>query len=179
MTAPPFCKKPGRNESVSWRLSKSLPPAIGLLVPRFTVADWVSVEVRVPESVPDPVNVPVDVTESVAATLPSADDSVVAPGRDRAARSVAGAVGRGGRDRAGVGPGCRERVGRRSLGNRRPDPRLRAHRRLRPAVPRAAHSVYQQNDRRAAIKRRINERLGSEIIEEKSSRPADGEPPMS
>ena len=31
-----------------------------------------------------------------------------------------------------------------------------------------ARSVYQQNDRRAAIKRRINERLGSEIIEEKS-----------
>jgi hypothetical protein len=35
-----------------------------------------------------------------------------------------------------------------------------------------ARSVYQQNDRRAAIKRRINERLGSEIIEEKSYRPA-------
>jgi Family of unknown function (DUF6165) len=33
-----------------------------------------------------------------------------------------------------------------------------------------ARSVYQQNDRRAAIKRRINERLGSEIIEEKSYR---------
>jgi hypothetical protein len=31
-----------------------------------------------------------------------------------------------------------------------------------------ARSVYQQNDRRAAVKRRINERLGSRIIEEKS-----------
>ena len=36
-----------------------------------------------------------------------------------------------------------------------------------------ARSVYQQNDRRAAIKRRINERLGSEIVEEKSYGPAD------
>jgi Family of unknown function (DUF6165) len=31
-----------------------------------------------------------------------------------------------------------------------------------------ARSVYQNNDRRAAVKRRINERLGSELIEEKS-----------
>ena len=31
-----------------------------------------------------------------------------------------------------------------------------------------ARSVYENNDRRAAVKRRINERLGSEIIEEKS-----------
>ena len=31
-----------------------------------------------------------------------------------------------------------------------------------------ARSVYETNDRRAAVKRRINERLGSEIIEEKS-----------
>jgi hypothetical protein len=34
-------------------------------------------------------------------------------------------------------------------------------------------SAYQQNDRRAAIKRRIIERLGSEIIEAKSYGPAD------
>ena len=33
-----------------------------------------------------------------------------------------------------------------------------------------ARSVYQTNDRRAAVKRRINERLGSEIVEEKSYR---------
>jgi Family of unknown function (DUF6165) len=39
-----------------------------------------------------------------------------------------------------------------------------------------ARSVYQQNDRRAAIKRRINERLGSEIIEEKSYPMADSSP---
>jgi hypothetical protein len=31
-----------------------------------------------------------------------------------------------------------------------------------------ARSVYELNDRRAAVKRRINERLGSKIIEEKS-----------
>jgi hypothetical protein len=40
-----------------------------------------------------------------------------------------------------------------------------------------ARSVYQQNDRRAAIKRRINERLGSEIIEEKSYPPTDSAAP--
>jgi hypothetical protein len=39
-----------------------------------------------------------------------------------------------------------------------------------------ARSVYQHNDRRAAIKRRINERLGSEIIEEKSYRSTDSAP---
>jgi hypothetical protein len=31
-----------------------------------------------------------------------------------------------------------------------------------------ARSVYESNDRRAAVKRRINERLGSKIVEEKS-----------
>ena len=31
-----------------------------------------------------------------------------------------------------------------------------------------ARSVYRQNDRRAAVKRRINERLGSRLLEEKS-----------
>jgi hypothetical protein len=31
-----------------------------------------------------------------------------------------------------------------------------------------ARSVYQNNDRRAEVKRRINERLGSRILEEKS-----------
>lgn len=32
----------------------------------------------------------------------------------------------------------------------------------------AARSVYKLNDRRAALKRAINERLGSELVEEKS-----------
>ena len=31
-----------------------------------------------------------------------------------------------------------------------------------------ARSVYRTNDRRAALKRQINERLGSQLIEEKS-----------
>ena len=39
-----------------------------------------------------------------------------------------------------------------------------------------ARSVYETNDRRAAVKRRINERLGSEIIEEKSYAESLGEP---
>ena len=34
-----------------------------------------------------------------------------------------------------------------------------------------ARSVYRRNDERAAIKRRINDLLGSEIVEEKSYRP--------
>jgi hypothetical protein len=34
-----------------------------------------------------------------------------------------------------------------------------------------ARSVYVENDRRAAIKRKINEAVGSELIEEKSYRP--------
>ncbi len=34
-----------------------------------------------------------------------------------------------------------------------------------------ARSVYRQNDQRAAIKRRINELLASEIVEEKSYEP--------
>src|SRR4051812_41414409 len=34
-----------------------------------------------------------------------------------------------------------------------------------------ARSVYFQNDRRAAVKRQINERLGSKIIEEKAYQP--------
>jgi hypothetical protein len=40
-----------------------------------------------------------------------------------------------------------------------------------------ARSVYQQNDRRAEVKRRINERLGAEIMEENSYRLADSAPP--
>ncbi|SFR77731.1 DUF6165 family protein [Sphingomonas jatrophae] len=36
------------------------------------------------------------------------------------------------------------------------------------AFIRLARSVYQQNDRRAAVKRAINDRLGSELVEEKS-----------
>ena len=35
-----------------------------------------------------------------------------------------------------------------------------------------ARSVYRHNDRRAAIKRRINEITGSELVEEKSYKPA-------
>jgi hypothetical protein len=34
-----------------------------------------------------------------------------------------------------------------------------------------ARSIYRENDRRAAIKRRINELTGSELVEEKSYRP--------
>ncbi len=37
-----------------------------------------------------------------------------------------------------------------------------------PRFVELARSVYQTNDRRAAVKRRINERLGSQILEEKS-----------
>lgn len=37
-----------------------------------------------------------------------------------------------------------------------------------PRFVQLARSVYKQNDLRAAIKRRINEALGSELIEEKS-----------
>ena len=36
---------------------------------------------------------------------------------------------------------------------------------------RLARAVYVENDERAAIKRRINARLGSTIVEEKSYRP--------
>ncbi len=43
-----------------------------------------------------------------------------------------------------------------------------------PAFIDLARSVYRQNDRRAAIKRRINESLGSEILEEKSYRDYGG-----
>ena len=39
---------------------------------------------------------------------------------------------------------------------------------LGPRVIELARSVYQENDHRAALKRRINERLGSQIVEEKS-----------
>ena len=37
-----------------------------------------------------------------------------------------------------------------------------------PRFVELARSVYETNDRRAAVTRRINERLGSEIVEEKS-----------
>jgi hypothetical protein len=40
-----------------------------------------------------------------------------------------------------------------------------------PAFVELARAVYIENDRRAAIKRRINEAAGSELIEEKSYRP--------
>jgi hypothetical protein len=39
-----------------------------------------------------------------------------------------------------------------------------------PRFVELARAVYQTNDRRAAVKRRINDRLGAEIIEEKSYR---------
>jgi len=42
-----------------------------------------------------------------------------------------------------------------------------------PAFIALARSVYQQNDRRAALKRRINDLSGSRIIEEKSYRSYD------
>ena len=37
-----------------------------------------------------------------------------------------------------------------------------------PAFIQLARSVYRENDRRAAVKRRINDLLGSKIVEEKS-----------
>jgi hypothetical protein len=40
-----------------------------------------------------------------------------------------------------------------------------------PAFIRLARAVYVENDRRAAIKRRINEAVGSDLVEEKSYRP--------
>jgi hypothetical protein len=40
-----------------------------------------------------------------------------------------------------------------------------------PAFVELARKVYQENDRRAAIKRRINEAAGSDLMEEKSYRP--------
>ena len=40
-----------------------------------------------------------------------------------------------------------------------------------PAFVEAARAVYIENDRRAAIKRRINDAAGSELVEEKSYRP--------
>jgi tetratricopeptide (TPR) repeat protein len=42
-----------------------------------------------------------------------------------------------------------------------------------PAFVELARSVYRENDRRAALKRRINDLLGSRIVEEKSYRPYD------
>jgi len=43
---------------------------------------------------------------------------------------------------------------------------------FRPKFVELARSVYHNNDQRAALKRRINERLGSAIIEEKSYSPS-------
>ncbi|MEX2617145.1 MAG: DUF6165 family protein [Alphaproteobacteria bacterium] len=48
---------------------------------------------------------------------------------------------------------------------------IRGHERRKdfgPGFIELARSVYITNDRRAAIKRRINDRLGSDIVEEKS-----------
>jgi hypothetical protein len=40
-----------------------------------------------------------------------------------------------------------------------------------PAFVDLARKVYIENDRRAALKRRINEAAGSDLVEEKSYRP--------
>jgi uncharacterized protein DUF6165 len=48
---------------------------------------------------------------------------------------------------------------------------LEAQRRFDAAFIELARAVYLRNDERAAIKRRINLRLASELIEEKSYRP--------
>ena len=40
-----------------------------------------------------------------------------------------------------------------------------------PTFVEAARAVYIENDRRAALKRRINEAAGSDLVEEKSYRP--------
>ena len=40
-----------------------------------------------------------------------------------------------------------------------------------PAFVEAARAVYIENDRRASIKRRINDAAGSDLVEEKSYRP--------
>ena len=44
-----------------------------------------------------------------------------------------------------------------------------------PAFVALARSVYIENDRRAAVKRRINDAAGSEIVEEKSYTPYSGD----
>jgi Family of unknown function (DUF6165) len=44
-----------------------------------------------------------------------------------------------------------------------------------PKFVELARSVYKNNDRRAALKRQINERLGSRIVEEKSYMVSDGQ----
>lgn len=44
-----------------------------------------------------------------------------------------------------------------------------------PAFVALARSVYLENDRRAAVKRRINDVAGSDIVEEKSYAPYGGE----
>jgi hypothetical protein len=57
-----------------------------------------------------------------------------------------------------------------------------AHHRFGSGFVRLARAIYRRNDERAAIKRAINERLGSELIEEKSyaaSGPQGSSPPAS
>jgi len=48
-----------------------------------------------------------------------------------------------------------------------------AHARFGPSFVRLARSVYKKNDERAALKRAINDRLGSALTEEKSYWSAD------
>ena len=75
--------------------------------------------------------------------------------------------------RARVADGRAARRQRGAVGHRRRDPGCERDGDFGPQFVELARSVYQTNDRRAAIKRRINERLGSQIVEEKSYR---GEP---
>jgi hypothetical protein len=56
---------------------------------------------------------------------------------------------------------------RRSLGDRRQDRDCERAGDFEQQFIELGRSVYEQTDRRASIKRRLNERLGSEIIDEK------------
>lgn len=53
-----------------------------------------------------------------------------------------------------------------------------AEARFGPSFVALARSVYKTNDERAAIKRRINELLGSDLVEEKSYAEASFAPPV-
>ena len=57
---------------------------------------------------------------------------------------------------------------RAALGHRGPDPRQGARRPFDAGFIELARAVYVTNDERAAIKKRINTRLGSTLVEEKS-----------
>jgi hypothetical protein len=78
------------------------------------------------------------------------------------------------RDSLGLAPAVGDLVGELAQINRRLwdiEDRLRRLEQtgaFGPEFVRLARSVYQENDRRAEVKRRINEITGSELIEEKS-----------